>query len=65
MDLTHQHTNHSLLVEDPEITVRPVGYRRPVVGAAMNPTTIGRGKGRVSSTADLRLIGCLTVRCVP
>jgi hypothetical protein len=25
VDLTHQHTNHGLLVKGPEITVRPVG----------------------------------------
>jgi len=32
VDLTHQHTNHTVLVEGPEITIRPVGARRPVVG---------------------------------
>src|SRR6476661_1944769 len=29
VDLTLQHTNHPVLVEGPEITVRPVGTRRP------------------------------------
>lgn len=28
VDLTWQHKNHTLLVEGPEITVRPVGTRR-------------------------------------
>jgi hypothetical protein len=28
VDLTCQHTNHTLLVEDPEIKVRPVGARQ-------------------------------------
>ena len=32
VDLTHQHTNHTVLVEGPEIMIRPVGFRRPVVG---------------------------------
>ena len=32
VDLTHQHTNHTVLVEGPEIMIRPVGSRRPVVG---------------------------------
>lgn len=30
--LTHQHTNRSVLVEGPEITIRPVGTRRLVAG---------------------------------
>jgi hypothetical protein len=30
--LTHQHTNHTVLVEGPEIMIRPVGSRRPMVG---------------------------------
>jgi len=31
VDLTHQHTNHTVLVEGPEITIRRlVGSRRPV-----------------------------------
>jgi hypothetical protein len=32
VDLTLQHTNHTVLVEGPEITVRPVGTRRLVAG---------------------------------
>lgn len=30
--LTRQHTNREVLVEGPEITIRPVGTRRPVAG---------------------------------
>lgn len=36
VDLAHQHTNHTVLVEGPEITIRPVGTRRLVAGASMN-----------------------------
>jgi hypothetical protein len=32
VDLTCQHTNHTLLVEGPEITIRPVGTRRVTDG---------------------------------
>jgi hypothetical protein len=32
VDLTLQHTNHTVLVEGPEIMIRPVGTRRVVVG---------------------------------
>jgi hypothetical protein len=32
VDLTLQHTNHTVLVEGPEITIRPVGTRRLVPG---------------------------------
>ena len=32
--LTHQHTNRSVLVEGPEITIRPVGTRRLVAGGS-------------------------------
>lgn len=35
VDLTCQRKNHTLLVEGPEITVRPVGTRR-VSGGPMN-----------------------------
>jgi hypothetical protein len=34
VDLTCQHKNHTLLVEGPEITVRPVGTRRLVAGGS-------------------------------
>jgi hypothetical protein len=34
VDLTLQHTNHIVLVEGPEITVRPVGTRRLVAGGS-------------------------------
>jgi hypothetical protein len=27
VDLTHQHTNHTVLVKGPEIMIRPVGTR--------------------------------------
>jgi len=33
VDLTCQHKNHTLLVEGPEITVRPVGTRRVTAGS--------------------------------
>jgi hypothetical protein len=32
VDLTHQHKNHTVLVEGPEIMIRPVGTRRLVAG---------------------------------
>jgi hypothetical protein len=32
VDLTCQHTNHTVLVEGPEITIRPVGTRRVTGG---------------------------------
>lgn len=32
--LTHQHTNREVLVEGPEITIRPVGTRRLVAGGS-------------------------------
>jgi hypothetical protein len=32
VDLTLQHTNHTVLVEGPEIMIRPVGARRAVAG---------------------------------
>ena len=32
VDLTHQHTNHTVQVEGPEISIRPVGTRRLVAG---------------------------------
>ncbi|WP_177320760.1 TIGR04141 family sporadically distributed protein [Lentzea waywayandensis] len=32
--LTHQHTNRSVLVEGPEITIRPVGTRRLAAGGS-------------------------------
>ncbi len=32
--LTCQHTNQTILVEGPEITIRPVGTRRLVAGGA-------------------------------
>jgi hypothetical protein len=31
---THQHTNRSVLVEGPEITIRPVGIRRLAAGGS-------------------------------
>jgi hypothetical protein len=34
VDLTLQHTNHPVLVEGPEIMIRPVGTRRPVTGGS-------------------------------
>ena len=34
VDLTHQHKNHTVLVEGPEIMIRPVGTRRLVAGGA-------------------------------
>ena len=34
VDLTCQHKNQTLLVEGLEITVRPVGTRRPVAGGS-------------------------------
>jgi hypothetical protein len=34
VDLTLQHTNHTVLVEGPEIMIRPVGTRRLVAGGA-------------------------------
>jgi hypothetical protein len=34
VELTLQHTNHTVLVEGPEITVRPVGTRRLVAGGS-------------------------------
>ena len=34
VDLTCQHTNHTVLVEGPEIMIRPVGTRRLVAGGA-------------------------------
>jgi len=34
VDLTCQHTNHTVLVEGPEISVRPVGARRLVAGSS-------------------------------
>ena len=33
VDLTCQHTNQTLLVEGPEITIRPVGTRRVMAGS--------------------------------
>jgi hypothetical protein len=33
VDLTCQHKNHPLLVEGPEITIRPVGTRRVTAGS--------------------------------
>jgi hypothetical protein len=33
VDLTHQHKNQTLLVEGPEITIRPVGTRRVTGGS--------------------------------
>jgi hypothetical protein len=33
VDLKCQHKNHTLLVEGPEITVRPVGTRRVTAGS--------------------------------
>jgi hypothetical protein len=32
--LTHQHTNREVLVEGPEIMIRPVGTRRVVAGGS-------------------------------
>lgn len=34
VDLTHQHTNREVLVEVPEIRIRPVGTRRVVAGGS-------------------------------
>jgi hypothetical protein len=34
VDLTRQHTNREVLLEGPEITIRPVGTRRPVSGGS-------------------------------
>ena len=34
VDLTLQHTNHTVLVEGPAIMIRPVGTRRLVVGGS-------------------------------
>jgi len=33
VDLTCKHTNHKVLVEGPEITIRPVGARRVTGGS--------------------------------
>jgi hypothetical protein len=33
VDLTCQHKNHTVLVEGPEITIRPVGTRRVTAGS--------------------------------
>ncbi len=34
VDLTLQHTNHAVLVEEPAISIRPVGTRRRVAGSS-------------------------------
>jgi hypothetical protein len=34
LDLTCQHKNHTVLVEGPEITIKPVGTRRVSAGEA-------------------------------
>jgi hypothetical protein len=34
VDLTLQHTNQAVLVEGPEVSVRPVGTRRLVAGGS-------------------------------
>jgi hypothetical protein len=45
VDLTCQHKNHTLLVEGPEIKIRPVGTRRMIADRA------SRGvKARLSSS---------------
>jgi hypothetical protein len=41
VDLTCQHTNHTVLIEGPQITIRPVGTRRLSVGECpMSDNTI-------------------------
>lgn len=39
VDLTCQHTNRTVLVEGPEIMIRPVGTRRVVPGGSLRSTT--------------------------
>jgi hypothetical protein len=37
VDLTRQHKNQTLLIEGPEITIRPVGTRRVTAGSRLVP----------------------------
>ena len=39
VDLTSQHKNQTLLVEGPEVTIRPVGTRRVVPDGSLRATT--------------------------